>query len=218
MKARKPAPRAIRQPMPPAALGEWHGNWPMSFLPAPEVKAWIVATFLEEGGPLHNPDHRHLVHADFEVLWAARGFARQGRIILGTTEQVMFRAGGWQKERQEFQMEQWFGHVPRFLITLDGAYAREASDAEFCALVEHELYHIGHKPDDFGAPAFDREGNPKLYLRGHDVEEFVGVVARYGMGDPDGKLAQMVAAANAGPTAKPLRIAQACGTCLLKAA
>ena len=218
MKARKPPARAVRQPMPPARLGEWEGNWPLTFLPAPEVRDWLLATFVEESGALHNPDHKHLLGADLEVLWAAGGFARQGRVVVGTAEMVAFRAGGWMKERQEFQMCQWFGRMPKFLITLDGSYAREASDAEFCALVEHELYHIAHKKDDFGAPAFDREGNPKLGIQGHDVEEFVGVVARYGIGDSEGRLAQMVRAANAGPTVKPLRIAQACGTCLLKAA
>jgi hypothetical protein len=72
--------------------------------------------------------------------------------------------------------------------------------------------------DDFGQPAFDKEGNPKIAIRGHDVEEFVGVVARYGVGHPDGKLAQMVAAVSRGPGASPLRIAQACGTCMLKVA
>lgn len=216
--ARKPPPQAIRQPMPPEALGQMVGNALVSFLPAPEVRDWLLATFVEEGGPLHNPDHKHLKDADLEVLWAAGGFGRQGRFVVGTAEQVNFRAGGWQKERQQHQMEQWFGRVPTFLITLDGAYAREASNAEFCALVEHEMYHLAHRLDDFGAPAFDKEGNPKLYIRGHDVEEFVGVVARYGMGDAEGKLAQMVAAAKAGPTVKPLRIAQACGTCLLKVA
>ena len=38
-------------------------------------------------------------------------------------------------------MMQWFGRVPAFLITLAADYCAECSDAEFCALVEHELYH-----------------------------------------------------------------------------
>lgn len=216
---RKPAPLAVkRQPMPPAALGAWEGDAYTAFLPAPEVRDWLKATFLEEGAPLFNEDHKHVLTADLEVLWAAGGFNKQGRTVIGTAEEVNFRAGGWQKARQEFQMNQWFGRVPDFLITLDGSYARDATDLEFCALVEHELYHIGHKLNEHGAPAFDRWGSPKLGIRGHDVEEFVGVVARYGMGPAEGALARMVAAANEGPTLKPLHIAQACGTCLLRAA
>ncbi len=219
-KPRKPPVRATRQPMPPVELGQFADDerCPLLFVPAPEVREWLLATFVEEGAPLHNPDHAHLQGADLEVLWAAGGFARQGRVVVGTAEQVAFRAGGWQKERQEFQMLQWFGRIPKFLITLDGSYARQASDTEFCALVEHEMYHLGHVLDDFGQPAFDKEGNPKIAIRGHDVEEFVGVVARYGVGHPDGKLAQMVAAVSRGPGASPLRIAQACGTCMLKVA
>lgn len=69
--------------------------------------------------------------------------------------------------------------MPAFPITLAADYCTTCSDAEFCTLVEHELYHIGHTPDPYGAPAFDKEGRPKLRIVGHDVEEFVGVVARY---------------------------------------
>src|SRR5690606_6326227 len=119
-----------------------------------------------------NPDHAHLAGADLCFLWAASGFAKAGRYVLGQAEQVMFRAGGWQKARQEQQMVEWFGRVPEFLITLAADYCATCSDEEFCALVEHELYHIGHLKDEYGAPAFYRDGRPKLGIQGHDVEEF----------------------------------------------
>ncbi|WP_275593268.1 putative metallopeptidase [Rhizobium gallicum] len=70
--------------------------------------------------------------------------------------------------------------MPHFLLTFDAHYASTCSDAEFCALVEHELYHAGQERDAFGAPKFRRDGSPAFGLRGHDVEEFVGVVRRYG--------------------------------------
>jgi hypothetical protein len=204
--------------MPPAALGDWAGEVMMAFMPAPEVRDWIQATFIDENGPLHNPEHQHLNSADFEVLWAAGGFKKQGRQVIGTTEQVNFRAGGWQKERQQFQMDQWFGRKPDFLITLDGAFAKEASDTDFFALVEHELYHIGQEADAFGAPIFKQDGTPKLFIRGHDVEEFVGVVKRYGIGHPGGQLAQLIEAGQQKPSVSPYKMSQACGTCLLRAA
>lgn len=115
-------------------------------------------------------------------------------------------------------MWEWFGHVPDWLITLDASYCRTCGDAEFCALVEHELYHVGHALDEFGNPAFTRDGNPKLALRGHDVEEFVGVVRRYGVGDPGGAIAALARAAAGAPEVARSSIAGACGTCLLKAA
>jgi hypothetical protein len=163
---------ALMRPTPPGRLDR--------FTPAPEVLAWVEGSILAPGGPLHNPDHAHLVDADLAFLWAPAPFEKAGRTVLGQAEQVMFRAGGWQKARQEQQMIEWFGRVPEFLITLSADYCDTCSDSDFCALVEHELYHIGHSTDPYGAPAFDKEGRPKLRIVGHDAEEFIGVVARYG--------------------------------------
>lgn len=55
---------------------------------------------------------------------------------------------------------------------------------------------------------------PKLGIRGHDVEEFVGIVRRYGAGDT----AKFVAAAQRAPEVGHADIARACGTCILRAA
>jgi hypothetical protein len=112
-------------------------------------------------------------------------------------------------------MRDWFGEVPDFVITLDADYSRRCTDAEFCALVEHEMYHIGHANDDFGQPAFTKGGLPKLGMRAHDVEEFVGVVRRYGASKD---VQRLIDAAKNAPEVAKLNIARACGTCLLKAA
>lgn len=196
-------PRRSGRPWPPAQLDR--------FTPAPELLAWVDQAILASGGALHNPDHAHLVDADLAFLWAPRAFEKAGRTVLGQAEQVMFRAGGWQKARQEQQMVEWFGGVPEFLITLAADYCATCSDTEFCALVEHELYHVGRRTDEFGAPAFDKEGRPKLRIVGHDVEEFIGVVARYG---PSADVQSLVAAAGAAPAVPRLNIARACGCCL----
>jgi hypothetical protein len=203
--------------MPPDLLFD-ESNWTKHFVPADGLAEWVARTMMDESSPLHNEDHKHLHFADIEYLWAATENKRQMRRVVGQCEEVSFRVGAWQKGRQEQQMKEWFGRVPAYLITLDAHYARECSDAEFCALVEHELMHIGQKPDEFGAPAFNKDGSPKLGLRAHDIEEFIGIVERYGVGDPDSAIARMVRAANKGPTIANLSIAQACGTCLLKAA
>jgi hypothetical protein len=207
----KPTAGPIR-PMPPDALFE---SPYMSFMPAPDVRAWARAMFLAEGAPLHNEDHLHLEDANFEFLWASGGFVKQGRTVLGQCEEVTFRAGPWQKGRQEQQMRDWFGEVPDFVITLDADYGCKCTDAEFCALVEHEMYHIGHLKDDYGQPAFTKDGLPKLGMRGHDVEEFVGVVRRYGASKD---VQRLVEATKNAPEVAKLNIARACGTCLLKAA
>src|SRR3546814_10113718 len=108
-------------------------------------------------------------------------------------------------------MCEWFGRVPEFLITLDAAFCSACSDAQFCALVEHELYHVAHAMDQYGAPQFYKDsGKPKLCIRGHDVEEFTGVARRYGATDTS--TAALVAAANARPEVSAAAITNACGT------
>jgi hypothetical protein len=179
------------------------------------VWEWIQGEILADTGSIHNEDHAHLIYAPVRILWASSCFEKQGRTVLGQAESVMFRAGGWQKARQEQQMVDWFGEVPDFLITLAADYCAQCTDAEFCALVEHELYHIAQKLDQYGAPKFKEDGTPSLTLRGRDVEEFVGVVRRYGAST---EVQAMVDAANKPAEVGKLNISRACGTCLLKSA
>ncbi len=202
----------MTRPMPPADLLES----PFLILaPAPELWEWIQREILATTGSIHNPEHGHLIDASIGVLWASSSFNKKGRGVLGQAEQLMIRAGGWQKARQEQQMRDWFGEEPEFLITLAADYCSQCTEAEFCALVEHELYHIGHKLDKYGAPAFTQDGMPKLEMRGHDVEEFVGVVRRYG---PSHDVQQLIDAASRPPEVAKINIARACGTCLLRSA
>jgi hypothetical protein len=203
--------------MPPASLLELYelNDFGIRLTPAPEVWEWIQTEILADTGSIHNPDHAHLIDADVAVMWASSSFEKQGRRVLGQAEQVAFRAGGWQKARMEQQMFDWFGDVPAFIITLAADYCASCGDAEFCALVEHELYHLAQATDQYGAPAFTKTGAPKLKMQGHDVEEFVGVVRRYGA-SPD--VQALVDAANKPAEVGKLNISRACGTCLLKSA
>jgi len=205
---------SIKRPMPPLdPAGTLH--FYNRVFPAPEVLEWVSEQILDESGQLHNPDHIHLIEADIKIMWASSAFEKQGRIVLGQAEQVAMRAGGWQKARMVQQMHEWFGEVPKFIITLAADYCHQCTDIEFCALVEHELYHIAQAQDEFGAPKFNKEGQPVLTMRGHDVEEFIGVVRRYGASV---EVREMIDAAQNKPEVASLDIARACGTCLLKLA
>ena len=114
------------------------------------------------------------------------------------------------------QMDEGCGHQPDYIITLAADFCLQCSGLEFCALIEHELYHIAQKTDEFGAPAFYREtGKPKLCIRGHDVEEFVGVVRRYGASHD---VQELVDAANRPAEVAHLDVARACGTCMVRLA
>lgn len=202
--------RLPARPRPPAGI--------QKFQPAQGVGEWVNEQILAADGAINNPDHSHLLDADIEFMWAPGGFSKQMRTVIGTAEEVTFRSGGWQKMRQEEQFISWFQRIPSFLITLDAYYCEQCTDADWCALVEHELYHLAQKMDRFGAPVFTRDGAPKIAIRGHDVEEFVGVVRRYGVGDPNGAIAQLARASGKRPEVNLANIAGACGTCILRAA
>lgn len=202
----------MERPLPTAEFVEEFAPH-IRLMPADDLFVWITDHILDADGSLHNPDHQHLVDADIAFMWASSAFTKKGRTVLGQAEEVMMRAGGWQKARMEQQLYDWFGRKPDFIITLAGDYCLECSDLEFCALVEHELYHIAQKIDEFGIPEFTRDGQPKLCMRGHDVEEFVGVVRRYGASSD---VQRIIDAASQPAEVAKLNIARACGTCLLR--
>lgn len=207
--------KEINRPFPsPAFVSEFALY--IRLTPAEGVREWLQEQIMVDSGHLYNPDHFHLADADIAFMWASSSFSKKGRMVLGQCEEVMMRTGGWQKARMEQQMYEWFGRIPDFIITLAADYCAQCSDLEFCALVEHELYHIAQETDEFGAPKFYRDsGLPKLKLRGHDVEEFIGVVRRYGASHD---VQQLVDAANKPAEVAHIDIARACGTCLLKMA
>lgn len=187
------------------------------FMPAEDLGAWIETTFLDERSPLFNPDHAHLREAALGILWTNVDNAKAMRTVIGQAELMPPMAmGKWSRARACQQIEEWFGSMPDFLLTFSAPAAVTMDDASFCALVEHELYHCAQKRDQYGMPAFNKEGLPVFAIRGHDVEEFVGVVARYGASAAG--VTGMVEAAQRAPTIGLASINGACGTCALKAA
>lgn len=202
------------RPRPPEAMAQFQLDAPR-FLPAPDLLEWMIGTFVDPAAPLANEDHLHLNAAIIGVLWTNTQNSRHGRRIIGQAE---FKPPGgtmgkWQRERARWQLHQWFnGQDLDFLLTFDAHYALEASDREFCALVEHELYHCGQAKDEFDGPKFhESTGLPVFAMRGHDVEEFVGVVRRYGAITSD--VQAFVEAAMDGPEIERVRLDLACGTC-----
>lgn len=206
--------RTLKRPLPPPELLE---DLDGIFLPSPDLANWARMAFIEDGAPLLNPDHCHLQQADLGFLWTSVPNSRQGRTILGQCEMgnQIGGMGKWAKARAKQQLREWFGgEIPTFVITISAQYAAECSDLEFCALVEHELFHAAQILDEFGSPKFTKDGRPVFGLCGHDLEEFIGVVKRYGIVSQE--IAALVEAANKGPEIGSVRLAQACGTCLEK--
>lgn len=199
------------RPKPPSELLDIEAQ--ASFMPAHDLALWISEHILLETGSLHNDEHQHLQDATLGVLWTNVPNKRQGRVVVGQAEigQPRGSMGKWPMARAEQQITEWFGEVPDFILTFDARYADQCSDEQFCAVVEHELYHCGQALDAFGQPKFTQDGRPSFAMRGHDVEEFIGVVRRYGIVTPD--VAALVDAAQSEPLIKRVEIEEACGTC-----
>lgn len=203
--------RLVR-PVPPGELID-NLNFENLFVPAPDVAEWMKQTFIAEGSPICNPDHQHLQEADIAVLWTNVANSKQMRTIVGTAEIPMVQGSKWTKARVEWHLMQMFGSLPDFLITLHAAFCHQASDATFLALCEHECYHCGQALDDLGLPKFKRSGEPVFGMRGHDAEEFIGVVRRYGMGAVDSRVRLLIEAAQDLPEVAVADITSVCGTC-----
>jgi hypothetical protein len=204
----------VARPYPPAECGE---NWPVTFVPAPELRDWIHETFIAGSGPLAIEEHAHLMDASIGVLWTNAINVTKMRTILATAEMPGIQAGGWRRARHEYQLRQWFDVEPDFLLTFSAPDCAQLDDREFCALVMHELLHCAQAEDAFGALKFHREtGAPLFAIKGHDVEEFTSVVRYFGVTSP--AVRALVDAAQRPPLFGWGSIAIACGTCQARAA
>lgn len=184
------------------------------FWPDERLTEWAYENFIESGAAFENPDHEHLQQSRIGFLWSSVPNSRGMNAIAGQAEIPTAQGGKWQKARHDQQIESWFGFVPDFLITFYAPYWFEAPDAVVCALTDHELYHCGQQQDAFGAPKFRKSGAPAFGMRGHDVEEFVGVMRRWGVGACAGQSRAFVEAASHAPTIARADFSLSCGTCL----
>lgn len=184
------------------------------FMPAPDLMSWIDSAYLDDEGPLFTEDHSHLPTGEIACLWTNAEYISKGRQIVGQADKPG-AGNSWTSARSTFQLETWFGYIPPFLITLDSLACAGMDNASFCALVDHELYHCAQATDSTGNPSFNQvTGRPNYCIRGHDVEEFVGVVRRFGI-QAAGELAtELVLAAAQKPLIAHAELARSCGTCL----
>jgi hypothetical protein len=202
------------RPHPPDEVGE---EVPERFAADTSFADWIRGTFVDASGPLANIDHEHLLDARIGVLWTNVINVTKMRHVLGTAEIPQTMGGAWKRGRAEQQLRDWFELDVDFLLTFYAPECEQLDDRSFCSLIEHELYHCAQAVDQYGAPKFDRDtGRPIFAIRGHDVEEFTGVVRRYGA--TSSAVRELVTAANARALIGDAPISIACGTCAKAAA
>ena len=116
--------------------------------------------------------------ARVEFLLVGDEIIRSGRQVLG--EVHIPTVQGKLRGVFEWMLEQQFDSVPDFLVMLDQSYWDESGRNDREILIFHEMCHMIHKTDADGELRYDEDGNPVWGIVGHDVEEFVATVARYG--------------------------------------
>lgn len=188
------------------------------FEPAPELAQWLRSEYIEPDGAFYEEGlHGHLNEASIGCLWTCSENTRRGRRVVGEAEMplTMGRLTRWVKDRMFQQLVGWFGEVPDFVLTFDAVHCDQVDDPTFCALVDHELTHCDVARDENGSPKFSKvTGLPQYCLRGHDVQEFVSVVRRFGIEAAGQSAVDMVIAASKKPRFDAARVAVACGNCL----
>lgn len=177
--------------------------------PCPDVAYWVRETFLNERSELFNSDHNHLLEAEIGFLWTNVENQKQGKQILGTAELGEGGGPAWQKARREEQLDRWFFGVPDFVITLDAVFLSTADPAGICALIEHELYHCHFAVNEWGEAKTDKDGNKIWGMKPHDIEEFSGVVKRYGTAH----IEEFAEAVRSKPLFGHSELQGICGTC-----
>lgn len=184
------------------------------FIPSEVLRNWVTDTFISDDASLHNPQHFHLQSADMGFLWTNVENVKKGRLIIATAEagNPQGAMGKWARSKAVMQVTEWFRDVPDFIITIYAPWWDQASNINRCALIEHELFHCAQDKDEFGQPKFNKStGRPSFAIRGHDLEEFIGVVKRYGAVSDD--VRELVDAANQKPQVSDADINRLCGTC-----
>lgn len=139
----------------------------------------------------------HLLDGEADVRWLFKVTPtfKAGREILGTV--YLPSVQGPLRPLFDWFMEKEWGAIPDFLVILDHEYWQAASERQREILVYHETCHMAQKTDADGVPVFDRmTGKASWTLAGHDVEEFIAVVRRYGAHNHD--IAAFLAAAKGG--------------------
>lgn len=184
--------------------------------PSVELQEWLMNTFVHEDGQLANEDHAHLRTANIAALWTNVEFEDGLMPVAGMAEIVKVNGKPWARTERIDHLCLLHGDIPQARIWIYAPFAFTLTDSAFCALIEHELYHLAQKTDKDNQPMFDDEGRPALTTRDHDVSEFLGVVERYGVGAVHPNVKKLVEIAKQKPLIGISDIGLACGTCAAK--
>ncbi len=114
--------------------------------------------------------HPDLVEASVNVAIAWKKSLRadkDGKMVLGKAK----KTSDLEREFKEYDA----------VVFLNSDTWDTLTEAQWLALIDHELCHLTVDKDENGKPKEDENGRPCVRLRRHDLEEFRDVVRRHGM-------------------------------------
>jgi Putative phage metallopeptidase len=132
-------------------------------------------------------EHEHLQAANIGYVFRDDELRRHGKVI--AAEAIMVDRI-LQAEKRWGRIVKWalqhhilkVDALPDLLILIDRNMWSGYDADQKLALIDHELSHCWYETEEDGeTQKFSRDGSPKWALRGHDVEEFCGVIARRGL-------------------------------------
>lgn len=135
-------------------------------------------------------EHAHLQEANIGYVFRDDELRRHGKVI-GAEAILVERI--LQSDKRYSRIVKWAflrvlqaSELPDFLILVDrNIWAGMEPEAKL-ALIDHELSHCWYQTEEDGeTQKFRKDGSPLWAIRGHDLEEFCGVVARNGLWNPD---------------------------------
>lgn len=135
---------------------------------------------------MQHPTHTHLEDNEVTFGWLMRTTpkVKAGKVTLGSVHDTKTMAQGGFKDLFTMMLERMLGTVPQYVVVMDLEFWSAATDTQREALTWHELAHVQHAVDQYGAQRYDRDGNPVYELVSHDIEAFQSEVVRYGAWTP----------------------------------
>ena len=133
---------------------------------APEVQA-IGEVLIDEVEA-----HMDLARVRIEYLFIDPAPKSHGRTVWGRAKKVSGLAAFFAAPRRQGLRTP----APFFVVEISHEVWETLNDRQRRALVDHELSHLRVTTTD--------DGELELSTRGHDVEEFAGIVARHGLWSP----------------------------------
>ncbi len=147
---------------------------------AKELGAAIVANVEE---------HRHLADATIGYVFRDDELTRHGKVIVAEAilvERILPSDKRWSRFIKWSLQRVLSGNLPDFLVLIDRNLWDGFDAEQKLALIDHELSHCWYATEDDGTTQkFHQDGSPWWTIRGHDLEEFCGVVDRRGLWNED---------------------------------